>query len=543
MAGFGAYPVGVATLNLRQSIFTDARKSWNEVLDKFNDALESVSSEGEAASQQRHQSRGQLLARDRLALLLDHDSPFLEIAQFAGFGLDSTPCASLIAGIGKVSGKACMILCHIPSIKGGAWNEYTILKHNRATEIATENDLPIIGLAQAAGAYLPQQFRVFHRAGQMFRDLARRSQKGIPACSVVFGSSTAGGAYLPGMSDYTIFVRNQAQVFLGGPPLVKMAIGEEIDAETLGGADMHATITGLADQIAMDEFDAIRKAREWMWSLQPPTPSMMLPHTPLPPRYPAEDLLSLVNPDIRKPFDMGEVVLRLVDDSRVAVFKPNYGKNLLTCSAEIHGYPVGIIGNQTPVIHPDEACKGAQFIRMCNQKNIPIVYLHNVTGFMVGSRSEKDGIIKKGAQFVSAVACSKVPQISIILGSSYGAGNYAMCGRAYQPRFLFTWPSGRCSVMGPDQLAGVMDIVQTGSAARKEKEGIKVSKKAPASVGANKTRDMVERESQAYYTSAHLLDDGIIDPRDTRDILGICLDVVNIPKVEGADSHQGLARL
>ncbi|KAM5385585.1 hypothetical protein ACJZ2D_000784 [Fusarium nematophilum] len=534
MLDVGTYPVGVAKLDLRQPIFDDNRASWTQVLDKFHDALDSVSSEGEIATQEKHQTRGQLLARDRISLLLDHDSPFLELAQFAGFGLDSTPCASLIAGIGKVSGKACMIISHVPSIKGGAWNEFTILKHNRVTEIATENGLPIIGLAQAAGAYLPQQFRVFHRAGQMFRDLARRSQLGIPSCSVVFGSSTAGGAYLPGLSDYTIFIRNKAQVFLGGPPLVKMATGEEVDAETLGGAEMHATITGLADQIAADEFDAIRKAREWAKSLQSPFTTKRL-QEPLAPRYPMEDLLALVNPDIRKPFDMQEVVLRLVDDSRAAAFKPTYGKNLLTCWAEIHGYPVGIIGNQTPVIHADEACKGAQFIRLCNQRNMPIVYLHNVTGFMVGSKAEREGIIKKGAQFVSAVSCSKVPQISVILGSSYGAGNYAMCGRSYQPRFLFTWPSGRCSVMGPDQLVGVMDIVKTGNG-----NGGQVKKEDGSR---NKTRDMVERESQAYYTSANLLDDGIIDPRDTREILGMCLEIVHVPDVKGAESHKGLARL
>ncbi|KAJ4252784.1 hypothetical protein NW762_010690 [Fusarium torreyae] len=570
MVGIGQYPLGVAKLDLGQGIFKDNLQSWDTVLEKFAAALETVSSEGDQIAQRRHQAKGQLLgllpkipfnrrlgsfwgtARDRVALLLDHDSPFLELAQFAGYGLDSTPCASLIAGIGKVSGKICMIICHIPSIKGGAWNEYT------------KNRLPVIGLVQAAGAFLPQQFRVFHRAGQMFRDLARRSQNGMPSCSVVFGSSTAGGAYLPGLSEYTIFVRNQAQVFLGGPPLVKMATGEVVDSETLGGANMHATITGLADQIAVDEFDAIRKAREWVISLELSAPFKSSIRQPLPPKYSAEGLLSLVNTDIRKPFDMGEVVLRLVDDSRVAVFKPNYGKNLLTCSAEIHGYPVGIIGNQTPVIHADEACKGAQFIRLCNQRyadqlrlvpsldssnteiyrNLPIVYLHNVTGFMVGSSAEREGIIKKGAQFVSAVSCSKVPQISVVIGSSYGAGNYAMCGRAYQPRFLFTWPSGRCSVMGPDQLAGVMGIVQDGSQARKVKEGIQVGKKpSDSSMSSETTRDMVERESQAYYTSAHLLDDGIIDPRDTRDVLGICLEVVHVGKFEGSPNHQGLARL
>ncbi|KAL2071968.1 hypothetical protein VTL71DRAFT_11311 [Oculimacula yallundae] len=544
MADLGAFPVGTAKQDLKQAAFQDNYKSWINVLSEFETNLENVCSEGDEASQRRHQDRGQLLARDRIALLLDHDSPFLELGQFAGFGLDSTPSASLIAGIGKACGKICMFLCHIPSIKGGAWNEFTILKHNRVTEIANENRLPIVILVQAAGVFLPQQFRVFHKTGQIFRDMARRSQNGMPTCSVVFGSSTAGGAYLPGMSDHTIFVRNQAQVFLGGPPLVKMATGEVVVAEELGGAEMHATITGLADEIASDEFDALRKARQWLHSLEKPSLHQARHNSlPAPPRYPIGDLLYLVNTDIRKPFDMREVVLRLVDDSRAAVFKPEYGKNLLTCYAEIHGHPVGILGNQTPVIRADDAVKGAQFIRLCNQRNIPIVFLHNVTGFMVGLQSEKAGIIKKGAQLVSAVSCSKVPHISIVLGSSYGAGNYAMCGRAYSPRFLFSWPSSRCSVMGPDQLAGVMGIIQDRSNERKAAVGEKAQQTITAAVQAQNTKLDVERQSKAYYTSAHLLDDGIIHPYDTREVLGMCLEIVDLEGVEGASCHRGLARL
>ncbi|KAK5062665.1 hypothetical protein LTR84_004738 [Exophiala bonariae] len=538
----GNFPFYKSKLDLRQEIYTNNRKEWQKVLRIFNENLKATGSEGNAISTQRHQDREQLLARDRVALLLDPDSPFLELAQFAGHGLDSTPCASIVAGIGLINGRACMIICSIPSIKGGAWNEFTVLKHNRMTEIANENELPIVGLVQAAGVFLPQQFRVFHKASQMFKDLARRSASRLPSCSVVFGSSTAGGAYLPGLSDYTIFVKNKAQVFLGGPPLVKMATGEIVDAETLGGGDMHASVTGLADQLAIDEFDAIRKAREWVKTLPERSQRLESLNEPLSPRYPAEDLLALVNPDIRKPFDMAEIVLRLVDGSRLSTFKPNYGKNLLTCWAEIHGHATGIIGNQTPVINPDEASKGAQFIRLCNQRDMPIIYLHNVTGFMVGSTAEQAGIIKKGAQFVSAVSCSKVPQISVILGSSYGAGNYAMCGRGYNPRFLFTWPIGRCSVMGPSQLAGVMETVLTtgASAQSKAQNGQAVGGQ---SANTDVFRDNVERESESYYTSAHLLDDGVIDPRDTRDILGMCLEIVKIPKVEGAVGHRSLARL
>ncbi|EHY60750.1 putative biotin-dependent acyl-coenzyme A carboxylase beta2 subunit [Exophiala dermatitidis] len=517
------------------------RDAWAPVLEQYEKNLQATTSEGTEISLKRHQARGQLLARDRISLLLDPDTPFLELCSFAGFGLkDSSPCASLIAGIGSVCGRLCLIRSHVPSQSGGAWNEYTVLKQNRVTEIANENNLPIIALIQSAGVFLPQQFKVFHKGGQLFRDLALRSRNGKPTCSVVFGSSTAGGAYDPALSDYTIFVKDQAQVFLGGPPLVKMATGEVIDAESLGGASIHGSVTGLADQIAMDEFDAVRKARDWVLTLDDST--LLLPRQispPLSPRYPAEEILSLVNPDIRKPFDMREVLLRIVDDSRLLFFKPEYGRNLLTAFTRIQGIPTAIIANQTPVIHADEASKGAQFIRLCNQQRTPIVFLHNVTGFMVGSKAEHSAIIKKGAQFVSAVSCSTVPHISVILGASYGAGNYAMCGRAYRPRFLFTWPIGRCSVMGPDQLSGVMRTVETNSAKAK---GVKLDPK-DIDARVNKFRDGVQRDSECYRTSSVLLDDGIIDPRDTRDVLGMCLEIVNNAPIEGAEAHRALARM
>ncbi|KAG9770212.1 carboxyl transferase, partial [Aureobasidium melanogenum] len=452
------------------------RDAWAPVLEQYEKNLQATTSEGTEISLKRHQARGQLL----------------------------------------------------------------VLKQNRVTEIANENNLPIIALIQSAGVFLPQQFKVFHKGGQLFRDLALRSRNGKPTCSVVFGSSTAGGAYDPALSDYTIFVKDQAQVFLGGPPLVKMATGEVIDAESLGGASIHGSVTGLADQIAMDEFDAVRKARDWVLTLDDstlPLPRQISP--PLSPRYPAEEILSLVNPDIRKPFDMREVLLRIVDDSRLLFFKPEYGRNLLTAFTRIQGIPTAIIANQTPVIHADEASKGAQFIRLCNQQRTPIVFLHNVTGFMVGSKAEHSAIIKKGAQFVSAVSCSTVPHISVILGASYGAGNYAMCGRAYRPRFLFTWPIGRCSVMGPDQLSGVMRTVETNSAKAK---GVKLDPK-DIDARVNKFRDGVQRDSECYRTSSVLLDDGIIDPRDTRDVLGMCLEIVNNAPIEGAEAHRALARM
>ncbi|KAL4767859.1 carboxyl transferase domain-containing protein [Aspergillus nidulans var. acristatus] len=519
------FPVLGSRLDLRAKHLQQNKADWADILTRFEEALKRVAAEGNEASLTRHQSRGQLLPRDRIALLLDQDTPFLELGAFAGFdNPNSTPCANLIAGIGNVSGRPCLLMSHIPTQSGGAWNEMTVLKVNRMMEVAFENDLPLISLVQSAGVFLPQQFRVFHKGGQLFRDLAVRTQHGKPSCAIVFGSSTAGGAYHPALSDYTIFVENQAQAFLGGPPLVKMATGEVIGAEELGGANVHATVTGLADQIAIDEFDAIVKAREWVATLRERAVPLRSLLSPVEPRYPAQDLLSIVNPDIRKPFDMLEVLLRIVDDSRLSVFKPKYGTNMINAWAHILGFPVGIIANQISVINPNEAAKTAQFIRMCNQENTPIIFLHNVTGFMVGAKAEHAGIIKMGAQLVSAVSCSTVPHISIIVGASYGAGNYAMCGRAYKPRFIFTWPTGRCSVMGPDQLSGVMETVQIQSAKSKGKvlEPKKLKKQVES------FRQSAARDSECYATSSMLIDDGIIDPRDTRDVLGMCLEVVNL---------------
>ncbi|KAL4916368.1 carboxyl transferase domain-containing protein [Aspergillus aurantiobrunneus] len=535
MATESVYPVLRSRLDLRAKHLQQNKADWEDILTGFEEVLKQVSAEGNKVSLNRHQSRGQLLPRDRVALLLDQDTPFLELGAFAGYrNPESTPCANMIAGIGNVSGRPCLLMSHIPTQSGGAWNEMTVLKVNRMMEVAFENDLPLISLVQSAGVFLPQQFRVFHKGGQLFRDLAVRTQHGKPSCAIVFGSSTAGGAYHPALSDYTIFVENQAQAFLGGPPLVKMATGEVIGAEELGGANVHATVTGLADQIAVDEFDAIIKAREWVACLRERAVPVHGLLSPIEPRYPVEDLLSLVNPDIRKPFDMLEVLLRIVDDSRLSLFKPKYGTNMITAWAHILGFPVGIVANQISVINPNEAAKTAQFIRMCNRENTPIIFLHNVTGFMVGAKAEQAGIIKMGAQLVSAVSCSTVPHISIIMGASYGAGNYAMCGRAYRPRFIFTWPTGRCSVMGPDQLSGVMETVQIQSAKAKGKvlEPERIKEQVAT------FRQGAARDSECYATSSMLIDDGIIDPRDTRDVLGMCLEVVNLNGVRGTETHR-----
>lgn len=519
-------------------------KAWDTVLDEFSRALERVSSQGSNASVNKHLERGQLLARNRVALLLDENSPFLELCSFAGYeNEDSTTAASLVTGIGLVNNVPTMILAHIPSINGGAWNEFTVRKQNRITAIATQNKLPIIALVQSAGVFLPLQFRVFHIGGHIFRDLARRTMEGQASCAVVFGSSTAGGAYHPALSDHSIFVKKHARVFLGAPPLVKMATGEVVDAEDLGGAEMHASTTGLADELATDEFDAIRKAREWVLTIE--AAQRVGKHskpqeTPSPPTYDPEDLLGIVNPDIRAPMDMMEILLRLVDSSRLSIFKPTFGTAIITAHAHIHGHLCGIIANQQPIINPEESDKATSFIHLCNQARIPIIFLHNVTGFMVGLQTERAGLIKKGARFVAAVSTSTVPHISVICGASYGAGNYAMCGRSFKPRFLFAWPSARCSAMGAEQLTGVMESITRTSA---KNAGRKIEEGDMKRV-LGKLREGVEKDSGCYKLSSHLQDDGIIDPRDTREVLGMCLEVCkNGEVVKGAEGMMHLARL
>lgn len=519
-------------------------KAWDVLLEEYHQALKKVSSQGSDASVKKHLERGQLLARNRVALLLDEDSPFLELCPFTGYdNEDSTTAASLVTGIGLVNNVPTMVIAHIPSINGGAWNEFTVRKQNRVTAIATENRLPIVALVQSAGVFLPLQFRVFHIGGHIFRDLSRRTMDGHASCAVVFGSSTAGGAYHPALSDYSIFVKNHARVFLGAPPLVKMATGEVVDAEDLGGAEMHASVTGLADQLAVDEFDAIRKAREWVLTTEAAgrVGKFSKPQVqPAPPKYDPEELLGIVNPDVRAPLDMMEVILRIVDSSSLEIFKPTFGTAMIAAFAHIHGHTVGILANQRPIINPAESDKSTHFIHLCNQSNIPILFLHNVTGFMVGLATERQGLIKKGARFVAAVSTSRVPHISVICGASYGAGNYAMCGRSFQPRFLFAWPSARCSAMGAEQLTGVMETITRTSA---KQAGRKINEEEYQPV-LQKLRDGVERDSRCYQLSSYLLDDGIIDPRDTRDVVGMCLEVCKNGEPVGGDSGmQHLARL
>jgi acetyl-CoA carboxylase carboxyltransferase component len=480
---------------------------------------------------ERHRKRGKLLARERIELLLDPDSPFLELSPLAASGTDFQVGASVVTGIGVVEGVECMISASDPTVKGGASNPWTAKKGYRAADIAAENRLPTIHLVESGGADLPTQKEIFIPGGRIFRDLTQSSAAKIPTIALVFGNSTAGGAYLPGMSDYVVMVKERAKVFLGGPPLVKMATGEESDDESLGGAEMHARVSGLADYLAVDELDAIRIGRQIVkrlnWRKQGPAPAPDYSE----PLFDPDELLDIVPTDLKIPFDPHDVIKRVVDGSEFDEFKPLYGTSLATGWARVHGYPVGILANARGVLFSEESQKAAQFIQLANQIDTPLLFLHNTTGYMVGKDYEQGGIIKHGALMINAVANSKVPHVSILMGASYGAGNYGMCGRAYNPRFLFTWPSAKSAVMGPAQLAGVLSIVARQGAVSRGQE---YNEEHDAAMRAM-VENQIEAESLPMFLSGMLYDDGIIDPRDTRTVLGICLSVIHNNPVRGAD--------
>ncbi len=467
--------------------------------------------------------RGKLPARQRLELLLDPNSPLLELSTLAAYDMynNETPGAGIITGIGIVSGIECVIVVNNPAIKGGTTYPMSLTKSLRAQEIAITNRLPMINLVESGGANLPHQADIFVPGGRGFANQARLSGAGIPQISVVFGNSTAGGAYILGMSDYTVFVRNKGMAFLGGPPLVYMATGEEIDEETLGGADMHASISGLADYIGEDDADAIRIAREIMGTINWRKTTDARLQTPEDPYYDPDELLGIVPMDtIRKPLDMLEIIARLVDGSRMLEFKPDYGKTLICGNAYINGYPVGIIANNG-VLFSDSAHKATQFIQLCNHSRTPLIYLQNITGFMVGQKAEAGGIIKHGSQMINAVANSNVPQFTVLVGGAYGAGYYAMCGRPYDPRLIFAWTTSRTAVMGAEQAAGVLGIIQEASARRKGQD--------PDMEQIEQMKFMVkykfEEESDPYFGTARIWDDGLIDPRHTRQALTIGLSM------------------
>ena len=512
-------------------------KANQEAMTALTDLLQEKMQESRFQGKDRHlakaQKAGKMLARERVELLLDPDSPFLELLPLAGLGGKGFGTGgTTVGGIGLVSGRLCMVVANVGTNKGGAVDYATLHKSLRLGEIAEENALPMVNLVESAGANLPEQAKIFNTGGESFRDITRRSKKGIPTISVVFGNATAGGAYVPGMSDYAIFVKEQAKVFLAGPPLVKMATNEVVDDESLGGAAMHSRISGVSDFLAEDERDAIRIARELIATLKPPV-THFSPEGPIsPPKYSPEELMGVISPDVKVPFDAREVIARVVDGSQFTEFKPDYGNTLVTGWAHIHGYPVGILANNG-VLYSESAEKGTHFIQLCNKNNTPLLFLQNVTGFMVGKAYEERGIIKHGAKLINAVSNSEVPAVTLMMGASYGAGNYAMSGRAYQPRFLFSLPHSRIAVMGPEQLAGVMEIIQRQAA---KSQGMEFNEERAKQMTAYMIKE-AEKVSDAWYSSGQQWDDGVIDPRETRNYLGFCLAVVNNQPIKGTDSY------
>ncbi|KOS54741.1 acyl-CoA carboxylase subunit beta [Rhodococcus rhodochrous] len=480
----------------------------------------------------RHHERGKLLPRERIELLLDPDSPFLELSPLAAWGTEFPVGGSTVTGIGVVEGVECLIVANDPTVRGGTSNPWTLRKGFRANDIAMQNRLPVISLVESGGADLPTQKEVFIPGGRMFRDLTQLSAAGIPTIALVFGNSTAGGAYIPGMSDHVVMIEKRSKVFLAGPPLVKMATGEESDDESLGGAEMHARTSGLADYYAVDEPDAIRIGRGIVrrlnWRKHGPEPDPEVRE----PRHDPEELLGIVPADLKVPFDPREVIARIVDDSDFDEFKPLYGSSLVTGWARLHGYPVGILANARGVLFSEESQKATQFIQLANRANTPLLFLHNTTGYMVGREYEERGMIKHGSMMINAVSNSTVPHISILLGASYGAGHYGMCGRAFDPRFLFAWPSAKSAVMGGAQLAGVISIVGRAAA---EARGQAFDEAADEAMRAA-IENQIEAESLPMFLSGRLYDDGVIDPRDTRTVVGMCLSAIANAPIEGTDS-------
>jgi acetyl-CoA carboxylase carboxyltransferase component len=526
------YPVMVSRIDPRGDEFRANAEANRAAVEKLRAALAEATVGGGEKYTSRHKAAGKLLPRERIELLLDQDSYFLELCPLAGKDVPGhMPGASIVGGIGRVSGVECLITASESTVKGGAISELSAWKSGRLSDVAEHNRLPAISMIESAGADLPNQSKIFVPGGRGFRDLTRRSAARIPTICLVFGSSTAGGAYMPGMSDYVVMVQKQAQVYLAGPPLVKMATGEDTEHEELGGAEMHSRVSGVSDYLARDERDAIRLGREIVAHLGWQKGAAPAPRPIEPPRLDPEELLGVVSPDVKVPFDQREVIARIVDGSRFSEFKPLYGGTLVCGWAHLHGFPLGILANNG-VLFSESAQKGAQFIELCNQSDIPLLFLQNITGFMVGKKVEQEGIIKHGAKLINAVSNSTVPAITIMTGASYGAGNYAMCGRAYAPRFLFTWPNHRIAVMGGKQLAGVLDIIQR-EAARKRGEAVDEQKLA---FGKAMVEAQIDKESDPYFATARLWDDGIIDPRDTRTVVAIALSAAYSAPFRGTTS-------
>ncbi len=503
--------------------FSENSEAMRSMVDDLKTRMAKIALGGNERARERHLSRGKLLPRERIDLLLDPDTPFLEFSAMAAYGMygEDIPAAGIITGIGRVSGQECVIVCNDATVKGGTYFPMTVKKHLRAQEIARENNLPCIYLVDSGGANLPQQDEVFpdrEHFGRIFYNQATLSAKGIPQIAVVMGSCTAGGAYVPAMADESIIVQGQATIFLGGPPLVKAATGEVVSSEELGGADVHARISGVVDHMCPNDASALKKARSIVANLNRVKDVKLDVEEPVEPLYSPEDLMGIIPKDARQPYDVREIIARIVDGSSFEEFKEKYGTTLVTGFARIFGYPVGIIANNG-VLFSESALKGTHFIELCSKRKIPLVFLQNITGFMVGKKYETGGIAKDGAKMVTAVASSNVPKFTVIIGGSFGAGNYAMCGRGYSPRFLWMWPNARISVMGGEQAAGVLATVKGDAMARDGKKWSKKDREAFM----KPILEKYETEGHPYYASARLWDDGIIDPRDTRLVLGLGL--------------------
>ncbi len=507
------------------SDFESRRENNISLSETLREKLDSVKLGGEERHVQRHRDRGKGLPRERISEVCDPGSPFLETSSLAADGMYDARAhsAGVVTGIGVVHGKECMFVANDATVKGGSYYPMTVKKHIRAQEISEQNNLPCIYLVDSGGAFLPLQDQVFPdklHFGRIFRNQAILSSKGIPQVAAVLGSCTAGGAYIPAMSDESIIVKGNGTIFLAGPPLVKAATGEEVTAQDLGGAEVHTSESGVADHYAEDEAEALRMVRNIVENLNVPPKHRLESSVPEPPAHDVEDLMGVIPSDNRTPYDVREVISRIVDGSRFHEFKQRYGNTLVCGFARIHGYPVGIVANNG-ILFSESSLKGAHFVELCGQRGIPLVFLQNITGFMVGRDAEAGGIAKDGAKLVTAVSCVPVPKFTVIIGGSHGAGNYGMCGRAYDPRFLFMWPNARISVMGGEQAASVLSTV--------------------GSSDPDEIRAKYEEESNPYYSTARLWDDGVIDPRDTRDVLGLCISAsLNAPM---PDTGYGVFRM
>ena len=516
-------PLIETKLDTRDAMYARNREALAALVADLRAKVAAIELGGGETARARHTARGKILPRERVRALVDVGSPFLELSQFAAYGMydDNIAAAGIITGIGRVAGRECVIVCNDATVKGGSYYPMTVKKHLRAQDIARENHLPCIYLVDSGGANLPNQTDVFpdrDHFGRIFYNQATMSAEGIPQIAVVMGSCTAGGAYVPAMSEESIIVKGQGTIFLAGPPLVKAATGEVVTAEELGGADVHTRISGVADHFAINDHHALAIARRIVGNLNRAKPATLDVAPPREPRYAAEELYGVISADVKKPYDVREVIARIVDGSELDEFKARYGTTLVTGFARLSGYPIGIVANNG-VLYSESALKGAHFIELCCQRGIPLVFLQNITGFMVGQKYEAGGIARDGAKMVTAVSCAKVPKFTVIIGGSYGAGNYGMCGRAFNPRFLWMWPNARISVMGGEQAATVLatirrDAIEAKGGAWSAQD--EVAFKTPI-------REQYEREGHPYYASARLWDDGVIDPVDTRKVLALAI--------------------